>query len=134
MNNQTEPRHPFRAIARIILLFVWGVICLQMTLAGMIGLACVILGMVSLFADLSRIVDIQLAGESVRSTTQKLLLLASGLVLLITGAGFWWFLRRPPRPSLAGALICWAIVLVLFLATAWATGRGDFLSISSPAR
>src|SRR5262245_60891986 len=112
-----------------VLLPLWGLICALMLLSAIIGLGCVVLGMLSLFVDLSGFLEMQLGGESVRTTTQKVRFMAIAAVMASTGIGFWWLSRRG---YVVGALICYAVLMALFLAIAWATGRADLISVGGP--
>ena len=120
-------------VLRVILLFLWSLIWAMMSalmlLVAIIGIACVVLGVVSLFVDLGTFFDMQLGGQSVRTPTQKGLFAAVGALMAITGIGFWW-LRL--RGSVVGALICYGVLLGLILAVAWTYGRGDVISIGGP--
>jgi hypothetical protein len=109
-----------------ILLTLWVLICGLMLLAAIVGLGCAILGLVTLFVDVSGFLEMQLGGEPVRTTTQKVQFLAVGAVVASTGIGFWWLSRRG---NVVGALICYGILVAVFLAIAWATGRADVISV-----
>jgi hypothetical protein len=76
--------------------------------------------------DLSGFLEIQLGGDLVRTTMQKVQFMAVGAVLASTGIGFWLLSRRG---YVVGALICYAILLAVFLAIAWASGRADVISV-----
>jgi hypothetical protein len=126
MENKPVQRRQLPVVLRVILLPLWGLICGLMLLSAIIGLGCVVLGTISLFVDLSGFLEMHLGGESVRTATQKVLFTAVGAVLAITGIGFWWLSRRG---YVVGALLCYAVLLALFLAMAWATGRTDVISV-----
>jgi hypothetical protein len=115
----------------LLLQILWALISLLMLLMAVIGVICLALGALSLVVDLSRFLEMQLGGEPVRTTAQKALFAGVGAVMALTGIGFWW-LRQ--RGSVAGALICWVLLLVLFLAVAWTTGRGEVISVGMPAQ
>jgi hypothetical protein len=126
MENKPVQRRHLPVVLQVILLPLWGLLCGLMLLSAIIGLGCVVLGVLSLFVDLSRFLDMQLGGESVRTTSQKLLFAAVGAVLASTGTGFWWLSRRG---YVVGALICYAVLMALLLAIVWATGRADLISV-----
>jgi hypothetical protein len=109
-----------------ILLTLWVLICGLMALSAIIGLGCVVLGLLSLFVDLSELLEIQLGGEPVRTAIQKVQFMAVGAVMASTGIGFWWLSRRG---YVVGALICYAILVAVFLAIALASGRADVISV-----
>jgi hypothetical protein len=114
-----------------ILQTLWVLICLVMVMSAIIGLGCVILGLLSLFVDLSGFLEMQLGGEPVRTTTQKVQFVVVGTVVASTGIGFWWLSRRG---YVVGSLICYAILVAIFLAIAWATGRADVISVGGAKR
>jgi hypothetical protein len=126
MENQPVQRRQLPVVLQGIGLLLWGFLCALMLLSAIIGLGCVLLGMLSLFVDLSRLLDMQLGSASVRTTTQKVLFAVVGAVMASTGIGFWWLNRRG---YIAGALICCTVLMGLFLAIAWATGRADVISV-----
>ena len=126
MENKPVQRRRLPLVLQVILLLLWGLICALMLLSAIIGLGCVVLGMLSLFADLSGSVEMQLGGEPVQTTTQKVQFMAAGAVMAGAGIGFWWLSRRG---NLVGALICYAVLMAVFLAIAWATGRADVISV-----
>jgi hypothetical protein len=115
---------------QLLLQFLWALISLFMLLMAVVGVLCLALGALSLAVDLSRFLEMQLGGEPVRTTEQKALFAGFGAAMALTGIGFWW-LRQ--RGSVAGALLCWAVLLGLFLAVAWTSGRGDVISVGGPA-
>jgi hypothetical protein len=127
MENKPVQRRRLPLVLQVILLLLWGLICALMLLSAIIGLGCVVLGMLSLFVDLSRFLDLQLGGESVRTTLQKIQFMAAGAVLASTGIGFWWLSRRG---YVWGALICYAVLMAFVLVMAWVTGRADVISVS----
>jgi hypothetical protein len=92
----------------------------------LIGLGCFVLGLVSLLVDLSGVLEIQLGGESVRTTGQQILFTAVGAGMSVTGIGFWWLWRRAYTGR---ALLVFALLLGLVLVAAWVTGRGDLISV-----
>src|SRR4051812_19717350 len=94
MENKPVQRRQLPVVLQVILLPLWGVLCGLMLLSAVIGLGCVVLGMLSLFVDLSRLLEMQLGGEPVRTTTQKVLFTAVGASMAITGITFWWLSRR----------------------------------------
>jgi len=129
MENNPIQRRRLPAVLQVVLLPLWGLICALMLLSAIVGLGCVLLGMLSLFVDLSGFLGMQLGGESVRTTAQKVQFMAVGAAMASTGVGFWWLSRRG---SVVGALICYAALMALFLAIAWATGRADVISVGRP--
>jgi hypothetical protein len=70
----------------------------------------------------------QLGGESVRTTIQKGQFTVVGAVMATTGIVF-WVLRQ--RGYVVGALLCYAVLLGLFLVVAWTNGRADVISVGS---
>jgi hypothetical protein len=97
-----------------------------MLLSAIIGLGCVVLGMVSPFVDLSGFVELQVGGEPVRTTRQQALFTAVGAGMAITGIGFWW-LRG--RGHVGRALLVWAALVGLFVVIGWLTGSPNILSV-----
>jgi hypothetical protein len=126
MENNPVQRRRLPVVLQVILLPLWGLICGLMLLSAIVGLGCVVLGMLSLCVDLSGFLEMQLGGESVRTTTQKVHFMALGAVMASTGIGFWWLSRRG---YVVGARICYGVLMALFLAIAWATGRADVISV-----
>jgi hypothetical protein len=126
MENNPNQRRQLPVVLQGILLTLWVLICGLMVLSAIIGLGCVVLGLLSLFVDLSGFLEMQLGGEPVRTTTQKVQFVVVGAVLASTGMGFWWLSRRG---YVVGALICYGILMAVFLAIAWATGRAEVISV-----
>jgi hypothetical protein len=127
MENNPVQRPRLPVVLQAILLPLWGLLCGLMLLSAVVGLGCVVLGLLSLFVDLSGFLEMQLGGESIRAAAQKVQFTAVGAVMAGTGIGFWWLSRRG---YVVGALICWAVLMALVLAIAWATGRADVISVS----
>jgi hypothetical protein len=115
-----------RVILLALLSLIWALISGLMLLSAIVGLACVVLGALSLFVDLNGVLEMQLGGDSVRTTTQKVLFTAVGAVMAVTGTVF-WVLRQ--RGYVVGALLCYAVLLGLFLVVAWTSGRADVISV-----
>jgi hypothetical protein len=126
MDNKPVPRRQLPMVLQVPLLLLLGVICGFMVLAGLIGLCCVVLGLISLGVDLSGTLTIQLAGAEVRTTTQKLLFTALGAVMALAGVGFVWLARRD---HLGRALILWALFLGGFALIGWLTGNTQIVSV-----
>jgi hypothetical protein len=126
MANKPGQRRQLPALLQIILLLFWGAISLLMLLSAVIGLGCVVLGVVSLFGDLSGVLEMQLGGEPVRTAGQKVLFTAVGAGLALAGIGFWWLYRRD---HVRGALLVYAVLMVLCLVIGWRTGRADIISV-----
>jgi hypothetical protein len=112
-----------------ILLVLWAIICGLMLLSAIIGLVCVVLGIVSLFVDLSGFLDLQVGGEAVKTAGQKLLFIAVGAGMATTGIAFW---RLRGRGYIGGALLCYALLLGLYVVVALATGSPNILSVGGP--
>jgi hypothetical protein len=110
---------------------IWGLICLFMVLSAVIGLGCVAFGTVSLFVDLSGLLEMALGGEVVQTTAQKILFAAFGAVMAGCGIGFWWQSRRghPVR-----ALIFCTVLMGLILVLGLVTGQRSVISVSGPRR
>jgi hypothetical protein len=130
MENKSMPPHRPPGVLRVILLalgsLLWALIGALMGLSAIVGLACAVLGTLSLFVDLNSSLEMQLGDESVRTTAQKILFAAVGAVMAIAGIGFWW-LRL--RGHFWGALLCYAVLLGLFLAVAWTSGSASVISV-----
>jgi hypothetical protein len=97
-----------------------------MLASTIIGLGCVVLGMISLLVDLNGFLEIQIGGEPVRTTEQKLLFTVVAAGLAFTGIRFWCLWMR--GYTLRAVLVC-VLLLTLILLVAWTTGRGDLLSV-----
>jgi hypothetical protein len=128
MPKPDQPPEGFRVILIALLSLLWSLIGGLMALLAIVGLACAVLGALSLFVDFNGVLEMQLAGEPVRTSTQQVLFTGVGAVLTITGIVF-WVLRQ--RGYVMGALLCYAAVLGLFLVIAWMSGRADVISIGS---
>jgi hypothetical protein len=123
-NEPVQRQHP--VVPQLILLLLWGVICLFMLLSAIIGLVCFVLGVISLGVDLSGVLEVRLGGESVRTATQKVLFTAVGAVMAIAGIAFLWLHRRG---SIGRALVVFAVLTGLFVVIGWLTGSADILSV-----
>jgi hypothetical protein len=126
MDNTPLQRRPLAALLQGTLLLLWGVICLLMLLSAVAGLGCVVLGILSLGVDLSGVVQMQLGGEVVRTTTQKVLFTTVGAGMALTGIAFLWLHRRG---YIGRALIVFALLVGLFAVIGWWTGSADILSV-----
>jgi hypothetical protein len=113
-------------LVQVFLVILWALISLLMLVFALIGLACVVLGVISMFFEPGRFLELQLGGEIVQTTTQKLLFTAVGAVMAVAGIAFWW-LRQHDR--IGAAVFCYLVLMALFLAISWATGRGDIVSV-----
>lgn len=115
---------------RLIVLGLWAVFLAIlggfMLLWTIIGLVSVLLGALSLFFDLGSNLNMQLGGEPVQTTRQKLLFTGLGLVLAVIGS-LYWKLRL--RGYVAGPLICFAMLMAFLIAIAWTNEGGDILSV-----
>jgi hypothetical protein len=84
-----EP-HPPSMVKLILWLLLW----LTMWCWAIAGPLCVVLAAVSFFVDLSPVVSISLFGQPVRTTEQKIALVALGAALSFVGLGFLWLRCR----------------------------------------
>jgi hypothetical protein len=110
----------------LVLIPLWGFVCFLMLVSILAGLGCVILGMISLFVDLSGALEMQLGGEVVRTTEQKVHFMEIGALMAVAGIAFWWLHWRG---YVGRALIFPAILLGLFLTIWWLTGSTNIISV-----
>jgi hypothetical protein len=128
MDSTSTSRHPPPGCGLLTLVFLWVLISGIMGLLAMIGVASVLLGISSLFVDLSKWLDLQLCGQSVQTTAQKVQFTAVGAAMAVTGIGFWW-LRQ--RGYVRAALLCYAVLMALFLVLGLESGRGDIIGVGA---
>jgi hypothetical protein len=119
MDTNPLPRRPLAALLQGTLLLLWGVVCLFMLLSAVVGLVCVVLGILSLAVDLSGVLQMQLGGEVVRTSTQKVLFTTVGAGMALAGMVFLWLHRRG---HIGRALIVFALLVALFAVVGWRTG------------
>jgi len=110
---------------RVVLLPLWWLITLLMLLSAVLGLACVVVGVISFFVE-GGFLGMRLGGEAVLTVTQKVLFTSVGAAVGVAGIGFWW-LRQ--RGYVVGALIVYALLLALVLAIGWFTGSSSIISL-----
>jgi hypothetical protein len=120
------PRQPLAAIWQALLLLLWGTICFFMLVSALIGLGCLVLGLLSLIVDLSGTLTIQFGGKPVQTVAQKLLFTGVGAVMAAAGIGFLWLCRRD---SIRAALVLWALLLGFLALLVWLTGSAQILSV-----
>jgi len=125
METNPAPSRQFPVVLQALLLPLWALLCMFMLVSTLIGLAC-ILGVVLFCVDLSGVLEIQLLGESVQTTRQKVLFTALGAGMAVAGIGCWWLWRRD---SVGRALIVCAVMLGLLGMIAWLTGSVQILSV-----
>ena len=78
----------------VVKLLLWTFLWLAMWFWAIIGPLFVVAAVISFFIDISPIVDLNLFGEPVRTTVQKVEFLALGAVLGFVGIGFLLLRRR----------------------------------------
>ena len=129
METKAGQRRELPLVLGLLWGLIWSFICLLMLLSAVIGLGCVVLGTVSLFVDVSGLLEMDLGGVVVRTTAQKSLFAAFGAVMAGCGIGFWWQSRRghPVR-----ALIFYAVLMGLFLVVGLVTGQRNVISVGGP--
>jgi len=110
---------------RVVLLPLWWLITLLMVLSAVLGLVCVIVGVISFFVE-GGFLGMRLGGEAVQTPTQKVLFISVGAAVGVAGIGFWW-LRQ--RGYVVGALIVYALLLAFVLAIGWFTGGSSIISL-----
>lgn len=104
---------------------LWLLVCLVMLATALLGLACVVVGLISLFIE-GPFLELRLVGEIVQTTMQKLLFTAFGAVLCLSGIGFWW-LRG--RGYVVGAVVVYALLVALVFLLHWVSGKSGLISI-----
>lgn len=104
---------------------VLGLMCGVMFLSVILGLACLVVGFISLFVE-HWAMEMYIGGALVRTTMQKVLFTSAGAALCLVGFEFW---RLHKRGFTVGAVALYAAFAVLVLALAWATGRSELISI-----
>jgi hypothetical protein len=124
-NNPVSPRQPplVLQVLRVVLL---GIIAGIMLLSALVGVVCLVLGLVSLGVDLSGVLKLYLGGAEVRTTAQKLLFAALGAVMAVAGIAFLWLSRRE---RVGRALMVFAALVGLLAAMSWLAGSGNILSV-----
>ncbi len=110
---------------QVILLILWGCVRMVMLFSAILGLVCVIVGTISLFVE-GRFLEMQLGGEVIETTAQKLRFTAVGAALCVSGVAFWWFRKRG---HLVLPLMIYVVLMALVLAAGWTAGRSDLISL-----
>ena len=105
--------------------FLLGILCTIMALSALIGVATLVLGLLSLGVNLEGVLKMHLCGAEVHTAAQKLLFAALGAAMTLLGVGFLWLYRRG---SIGLALLVFVAFLGLFAAIGWLSGSADILS------
>jgi hypothetical protein len=121
-----HPEPPLQGL-RMVLLLLWGLLCGCMAVVALVGVATAAIGTASLAFDVSQWMELRLYGGLVWKQDQKLQFTVIGVVMALTGIGYVWLYKRN---SVVGSLLCLAILLGMFLALAWATGRTEVISVN----
>jgi hypothetical protein len=124
-NNPVSPRQP-ALVLQVLWAVLLGIIAGIMLLSALAGVTCLILGLVSLGADLSGVLKLYLGGAEVRTAAQKLFFAALGAVMTVAGIAFFW---SSGRERVGRALMVFAALVGLFAAISWLAGSSNILSV-----
>jgi hypothetical protein len=109
------PRRQLPPGLRVVCFVLWWFISLLMMVLAVLGLICVVVGVISFFIE-GTFLGTSFGGKAVETAAQKVLFTAVGVACVVAGLGFWW-LRQ--RGYVVAALIVCALLLAFTFAMKW---------------